>query len=505
MNSHNKRESGILLHLTSLPGEFGIGDLGFGAYSFVDLLEKMGQKLWQILPTNPPSDDSYSPYSTNSAFANNTLLISLEELKKDGLLSDKDFSNYPVCSKGRLELDKIIKPHSLLLNKAINNFEKKNNLDQKYQNFCNDNKYWLNNYAAFCCLSKKFNTTNWTLWDKKFRNFNDQAVYDFIKTNETQINRTKIAQFIFHDQWQRLKDYSNRKGIKIIGDIPIYVSHHSADVWSNQGLFKLNELGQMIKQSGCPPDFFDSNGQIWGHPIYNWAEHKKMNFKWWLDRIKHLNSMIDIIRIDHFNGFAKYWEIPAEDDNGLNGRWVDAPGDAFFELLFGEIEGCQIFAENLGEAATEADPLLNKYDIPGMMILQFSFGNGLKEPNIRPDLVLYTGTHDNDTAVGWFNNVSGRSNQNIKNEVLTDGECIKSILESDGREINWDMIRYSFKSTAKTVIIPMQDLIGLGSSERMNIPGTVNKNNWTWRFNPDLLSKDKEDRLLKLTLESERL
>ncbi len=505
MNSHYKRESGILLHLTSLPGDFGIGDLGPGAYSFVDLLEKMGQKLWQILPTNPPSDDSYSPYSTNSAFANNTLLISLDELKKDGLLFDKDFSNYPLCSVNRLELQKIIKPHSLLLDRAIDNFEKKNKPDQKYQNFCNNNKFWLDNYAAFCCLSKKFKTANWTQWDQKFRNFNDQIINQFIKKNKNQIKRIKIAQFIFYNQWQRLKDYSNRKGIKIIGDIPIYVSHHSADVWSNQALFKLNESGQMIKQSGCPPDLFDSNGQTWGHPIYNWGEHKKMNFKWWIDRIKHLDSMIDIIRIDHFNGFAKYWEIPAKDDNGLNGKWVKAPGDAFFELLFEEVKGCRIFAENLGEASPEADPLLSKYNIPGMMILQFSFGNGLIEPNINSDSVLYTGTHDNDTAVGWFNNLSHTNSQDIKIDALDEIERIKKILKSDGAEINWDMIAYSFKSAAKTVIIPMQDLIGLGSSERMNIPGTVNKNNWTWRFNPDQLLKDKEDRLLKLTTESERL
>jgi len=505
MNSHNKRESGILLHLTSLPGDFGIGDLGPGAYSFVDLLEKMGQKLWQILPTNPPSDDSYSPYSTNSAFANNTLLISLDELKKDGLLYDNDFSNYPLCSVNRLELQKIIKPHSLLLEKAINNFEKKNKPNQKYQNFCNKNKFWLDNYAAFCCLSKKFKTANWTLWDKKFRNYNDQVINQFIKKNKNQIKRIKIAQFIFHNQWQRLKDYSNRKGIKIIGDIPIYVSHHSADVWSNQDLFKLNKSGQMIKQSGCPPDLFDSNGQTWGHPIYNWEEHKKMNFKWWIDRIKHLDSMIDIIRIDHFNGFAKYWEIPAKENNGLNGKWVNAPGDAFLELLFEEVKDCRIFAENLGEAYTEADPLLSKYNIPGMMILQFSFGNGLKKPSINPDLVLYTGTHDNDTAVGWFNNLSHTNSQDIKIDALDEIERIKKILKSDGAEINWDMIAYSFKSAAKTVIIPMQDLIGLGSSGRMNIPGTVNKNNWTWRFNPDQLLKDKEDRLLKLTTESERL
>ena len=504
MNSNNKRESGILLHLTSLPSDFGIGDLGPGAYYFVDLLEKMGQKLWQILPTNPPSDDSYSPYSTDSAFANNTLLISLEELKKDGFLSDIDFIEYPTCSEIRLELDKILEPRLVLLEKAINNFWEKNKDNQRFKNFCDNNKYWLDNYAAFCCLSEKFRTKNWTLWDKKFRNFNEQVVHEFGKTNKIKINRVKIAQFFYHEQWQRLKDYSNKKGIKIIGDIPIYVSHHSADVWSNQNLFKLNGLGQMTKQSGCPPDLFDSNGQIWGHPIYDWEEHKKTNFKWWIDRIKHLDSMIDIIRIDHFNGFAKYWEIPAEDENGLNGSWIDSPGDDFFQLLFQKLKGCKIFAENLGEAAPYADPLLSKYNIPGMMILQFSFGNGLKEPNIKPDLVLYTGTHDNDTAVGWFNNISSRNSRDIRSNTLNETDCIKTILKSNGREINWDMIRYSFKSNAKTVIIPMQDLIGLGSSERMNVPGTVSKNNWTWRFRPNQLLKEKKERLLKLTIESER-
>ena len=428
----------------------------------------------------------------------------LDELKKDGFLSDIDFIEYPTCSEVRLELDRIVEPRLLLLEKAINNFWEKNKDNQRFKNFCDNNKYWLDNYAAFCCLSEKFRTKNWTLWDKKFRNFNEQVVHEFGKTNKIKINRVKIAQFFYHDQWQRLKDYSNKKGIKIIGDIPIYVSHHSADVWSNQNLFKLNGLGQMTKQSGCPPDLFDSNGQIWGHPIYDWAEHKKTNFKWWIDRIKHLDSMIDIIRIDHFNGFAKYWEIPAEDENGLNGSWIDAPGDDLFQLLFQKLKGCKIFAENLGEAAPDADPLLSKYNIPGMMILQFSFGNGLKKPNIKPDLVLYTGTHDNDTAVGWFNNISSRNSRYIRSNTLNETDCIKTILKSNGREINWDMIRYSFKSNAKTVIIPMQDLIGLGSSERMNVPGTVSKNNWTWRFRPNQLLKEKKERLLKLTIESER-
>ncbi|MBJ12615.1 MAG: 4-alpha-glucanotransferase [Candidatus Marinimicrobia bacterium] len=505
MVSDKKRQSGILLHVTSLPGNFGIGDIGPGAYYFVDLLEEMGQKLWQILPTNPPSDNSYSPYSTDSAFANNTLLISLEELKKDGLLSDNDLSNYPSCSKDRLEFDKIVKTHSLLINKAISNFKKHNKTNKKYQKFCENNKDWLNNYAAFCYLSEKFKTTNWTIWDSRYRIYNKQTINDFINSKRSALNKFKIAQFLFFDQWQNLKKYSNRKGIKIIGDIPIYVSHYSSDVWSNQSLFKIDKDGKMIKQSGCPPDFFEANGQVWGHPIYNWEEHEKRKFKWWINRIKHLSSMIDIIRIDHFNGFAKYWEIPARDNNGLNGIWINAPGNAFFKMLFNDIGQCEIFAENLGEAASEADPILKKYDIPGMMVLQFCFGDAEKEPQINPELVLYTGTHDNDTAVGWFDHLLCNIDKTSKDKFSIEKGRVRDILKSDGIEINWDMIKYAYRSVANTVIIPMQDLLGLDSSARMNVPGTVNKKNWTWRFDPDLLSKDKKDRLFNLTSESGRI
>ena len=500
MNSALTRQSGILLHLTSLPGPYGIGDLGPGAYSFVDCMKEMGQRLWQILPTNPPERLYHCPYSASSAFAGNVLLISLEELQKEGFLEDRDLVDFPECSKDRVEFDKVNPARMDLLRKAAGQFPKKASINMlaEFKDFCIQNQSWLDHYAMYCHLAEKFNHINWIHWSASLRSCDPKATQAEFDQHQQEIDQIKILQYFFYRQWQNLKKYANNKDVRIIGDIPIYVAHDSADVWANQELFKLDEVGHMIVQSGCPPDFFEKTGQLWGHPIYEWTAHESTQFSWWLARISYIYKMVDIIRIDHFNGFAKYWEVPAVDKNGINGYWMEAPGEKLLDTLTKELGVKPILAENLGEAAPDAEPLLKKFKIPGMKILQMSFGNGDNPAEMDPRNVVYTGTHDNDTTVGWFHNFSGQDNHHREGDIDWERKHALSIIGSDGSEIHWDMIKLALDSPADTAIIPLQDILGLGSTARMNTPGTVGQN-WDWRFDPDLLTPDLIERLLNLT------
>ena len=505
MNLESNRQSGILLHITSLPGPHGIGDLGQGAYSFVDSMKEMGQCLWQILPTNPPETIYYCPYSASSAFAGNVLLISLKELEKDGFLEGKDFVDFPQCAMDRVEFEKVNPVRNTLLQKAVDSFLKKapTSMQADLDNFCFQNQNWLDHYAMYCHLAEKYNHINWTQWSSPLSSFDPEVIQEEFEQNQKEIDRIKILQYFFYRQWKNLKQYANNKGVRIIGDVPIYVAHDSADVWANQELFKLDESGHMIVQSGCPPDFFKDTGQLWGHPIYDWATHESTRFSWWLKRISHIRKMVDIIRIDHFNGFAKYWEVPAKDKNGLNGYWMKAPGEKLLDTLTNELGKQPIFAENLGEAASDAEPLLKKFGIPGMKILQLSFGNGDIPIEMDSSNVIYTGTHDNDTTVGWFNNGGWKTNRHEGINVVRERKQVLSILGSDGSEVHWDMIKLALDSPANIAIIPLQDILGLDSTARMNTPGTVGQN-WEWRFDQGLLKPGLKERLLNLTISSGR-
>jgi 4-alpha-glucanotransferase len=500
MNSELNRQSGILLHLTSLPGPHGIGDLGQGAYSFVDSMKEMGQHLWQILPANPPENLYHCPYSASSAFAGNTLLISLEALQKDGFLESLDLADFPQCAKDRVEFDKVNPARRAILQKAADRFPKKATtaILTEFNDFCTQNQNWLDHYAMYCHLAEKYNHINWTQWSAPLRFCDPKAIQAEFDRHQQEINRIKILQYFFYRQWQNLKKYANNKGVRIIGDIPIYVAHDSADVWGNQELFKLDEAGHMTVQSGCPPDFFKETGQLWGHPIYDWTAHESTQFSWWIARISYIYKMVDIIRIDHFNGFAKYWEVPAMDKNGLNGYWMQAPGEKLLDTLTKELGMQPILAENLGEAAPDAEPLLKKFGIPGMKILQMSVGNDYNPAEMDSSNVVYTGTHDNDTTVGWFHTGTGQANLHTEGEIDWERKQALAILGSNGSEIHWDMIKLALNSPADTAIIPLQDILGLGSTARMNTPGTVGQN-WEWRFDPDLLTPGLKERLLNLT------
>ncbi len=500
------RESGVLLHITSLPGPYGLGDIGPEAFNFVDVLHKMGQSLWQILPLGD-TGSSICPYITISAFANNPLLISLDGLIDEGYLHKDDLKKIQNYPSDRVDYQKVYDDRYKILDTACTNFIKSSSAEtqQRFDAFCKENEYWLSEYILFQTLKKLNNDQHWITWQPR----HDPAGEDIIKENSIFIQKLMIQQFLFIEQWQKLKTYANEKGIRFVGDIPIYVSHDSVDVWANTELFKLDDHGKMKSQSGCPPDFFNAKGQVWGHPIYNWAAHEQSNYQWWIDRLRYLFNLVDIVRIDHFNGFAKYWEIPVEQNNDSIGKWVKGPGEKLLLTVKKSIGSKPIIAEDLGEATKDAKIIRDRFAIPGMKILQMSFGKEEQSNSLIPELnqkniVVYTGTHDNDTSIGWLHTKPGKGNTQTAAEITLERKHALKFLGTDGSEINWDFISLAMNSKANTVIITLQDILGLGTNARMNIPGTV-ENNWEWRFKKNKLTSNIIERMRTLTEESKRM
>ena len=500
------RESGVLLHITSLPGPYGLGDIGPEAFHFVDVLHEMGQSLWQILPLSD-TGSSICPYITVSTFANNPLLISLDGLIDEGYLHKDDLKKIQSYPSDRVDYQKVYDDRYKILDTACTSFIKSSSAEtrQRFDAFCKENEYWLSEYILFQTLKKLNNDQHWITWQPR----HDPAGEDIIKENSIFIQKLMIQQFLFIEQWQKLKTYANEKGIRFVGDIPIYVSHDSVDVWANTELFKLDDHGKMKSQSGCPPDFFNAKGQVWGHPIYNWAAHEKSNYQWWIDRLRYLFNLVDIVRIDHFNGFAKYWEIPVEQNNDSIGKWVKGPGEKLLLTVKKSIGSKPIIAEDLGEATKDAKIIRDRFAIPGMKILQMSFGKEEQSNSLIPELnqkniVVYTGTHDNDTSIGWLHTKPGKGNTQTAAEITLERKHALKFLGTDGSEINWDFISLAMNSKANTVIIPLQDILGLGTNARMNIPGTVG-NNWEWRFKKNKLTSNIIERMRTLTEESKRM
>jgi len=495
--SKTQRASGVLVHITSLPGPYGIGEIGDAAKKFVNDLAKMGQHYWQILPTNFPEKHN-SPYDTNSAFAQNPFLISLDELIKDGLIMRSDLNPMPEFSERKVEFEKLKTWKYSILKKAVTNFllGDEDNLIE-YRKFCNEHDFWLNDYALFMVIKDIEDQIDWTYWESGYKNRKKETIEDLELRYNSEIEEIKTLQFLFDRQWRSLKAHACKKGIKLIGDIPIYISFNSSDVWMNQELFKLDEDCKMKFQSGVPPDYFMESGQLWGHPIYDWQKHQDSNFSWWIDRINHMMKYVDIIRIDHFNGLAKYWEIPIEDVDATQGQWVEAKGSELLENVFKNNGNVNLIAEDLGEAAADAAILRNKHDIPGMSILQFSFYEIENLRDMEENTVLYTGTHDNDTSIGWYESLNDKLS---KNEIDT----LKNVLKSDLKEVNWHMIEYSLQSRAMTVIVPIQDILGLGSDARMNTPGTINDKNWSWRMNGSELKNSMMEKMKNITEKANR-
>jgi 4-alpha-glucanotransferase len=467
------RSSGVLLHPTSLPGPNGIGELGPEAYRFIDWLDSAGQKIWQVLPLGPTGYGD-SPYQCFSAFAGNPLLLSLERLVEREYLIDRDLATRPDFPVDRVDYGWVIHWKFPVLAQAAKRFFKAGREREPFQRFCEHNGSWLEPYARFMALK--------------------QPEYD------EDIHR--YWQFEFSRQWCALKDHCDKRGIRVMGDLPIYVAGDSADVWSHPELFELDENGKPTKVAGVPPDYFSATGQLWGNPIYRWDKLKETGYSWWIDRIRATLTQVDMIRLDHFRGFEAYWEVPAGEKTAQNGRWVKGPGIDMFEKAEAALGKLPIIAENLGVITPAVEAIRNHFGYPGMSILQFAFGSDPQAPTFRPhnyprEVVAYTGTHDNDTTVGWWNSEAGGSSTRSAEDIEKERAFTKGYLRTDGREINWVFIQTILGSVADTVLAPMQDVLGLGSEARMNLPGRPD-GNWQWRLRPEQMRPDDAERLREM-------
>jgi 4-alpha-glucanotransferase len=495
------RASGILLHPTSLPGKFGIGDFGEEASRFVDFLADAGQTYWQILPLGPTGYGD-SPYNCFSAFAGNTLLISPQKLVHDGLLTDQDIAARPELSGDRVDFGAVLKWKTPLLAKAYESFRNASGGERRgeFDSFCEEKASWLNDYALFRAVRSQQEYKPWFKWPDSLKHREENALNEVANNLKQQIEAEKFFQFLFFKQWFELKTYANSKDIKIIGDIPIFVALDSADVWCNQDQFKLNEDGSPKVVSGVPPDFFSATGQLWGNPIYDWDAMLDTGFGWWIARIRSTLEIADIIRIDHFRGFAATWEVPGEDETAVNGKWVEVPGKELFEAATNELGGLPVIVEDLGFMTPEVEKLRDSFGFPGMHILQSAFGGDAKNldlpHNYIKNCVAYPGTHDNDTIVGWFEGQN--TNEQKEQKLSTAGEHCLKYLATDGSEINWDFLRSAWSSVADTAIAQLQDILGLGNDARMNLPATTS-GNWNWRLPKNSLTDEIVSRLKDLT------
>ena len=497
------RASGILLHPTSLPGRFGGGDLGDEAYRFADFLGASGQSLWQVLPLGP-TDEGGSPYSSYSAFAGNTLLINPEKLVEDGLLERSDLVDLASHEIEHVDFDETRKTKNEFLGKAFERFQANDNaLRSSFASFDQENASWLDDYALFQALKKANGGAGWIEWERPLARREPAALSRARIERRDEIDAQKFFQYLFFKQWHALKAFCNHRGIRIIGDVPIFVAHDSADVWTNREQFKLDEHGRPTVVAGVPPDYFSDTGQFWGNPIYNWNRMREDGFAWWIARLRASFQLFDRVRLDHFRGFAACWEIPAGETTAQNGEWVQTPGRELLTAVSDALGDVAIIAEDLGVITPDVVELRKEFGFPGMRVLQFAFSSeddnvNLPE-NFDRDVVAYTGTHDNDTTVGWFNQLS---KMNTTDAEKTREFCL-NYLQSDGREINWDFIRAVLRSIADTAIIPLQDVLGLGSEARMNTPNTT-MGNWHWRFAGGSLTAEQAARLKRLTDENHR-
>ncbi len=489
-----KRGSGILLHITSLPSPFGIGDLGPDAYRFVDFLSETKQHFWQILPLTT-TDLLYgnSPYGSISAYAGNPLLVSPSLMVRDGLLTEEDIFPLTDFTKNKVNYEKVTNYKEKLFDLAYERFKMRT--DFEFQDFCKENSQWLEDYALFVALKGYLNKGIWSMWRPEIRDREEETLKTLKKLLHDKIEKEKFIQYLFFKQWLSLKRYCNQRDITVIGDVPIYVNYDSVDLWSNPGIFKLNDKKQPYVVAGVPPDYFSETGQLWGNPVYDWGRLKDRGYDWWIHRIEHNLRLFDLIRIDHFRGFVAYWEVRAGEKTAINGRWAKAPAEDFFGKLKERFAPLPIIAEDLGLITPDVREVMDTFGLPGMRVLLFAFGEDNPENpylphNVVPNCVFYTGTHDNNTIKGWF-------------EREARDEDKKRLFSYIGREIslegiNWEMIKLVMRSDANTAIFPMQDVLGLGEDARMNRPAT-SKGNWLWRYSSDEITPSIKERLKEMT------
>jgi len=497
------RSSGILLHPTSLPGRFGIGDLGYEAYNFIDFLSASGQSLWQVLPLGPTGYGD-SPYQCFSAFAGNPLLISPALLINDRLLSEAELGDIPDFRTSRVDFGRVIEFKNQLLAKAFVNFKaiSAGDLRTDFERFCHTSDWWLDDYSMFRALKDAHGGVAWTSWEPQFAARDPKAVAAARETLRDRIECEKFVQFLFFKQWSQLKEYCRERKIRIIGDAPIFVAFDSADVWGNPEQFKLDSRRQLLVQAGVPPDYFSKTGQLWGNPIYDWNAMRASGFRWWIHRLRVAFETVDILRIDHFRGFSASWEVPGQDDTAERGQWVHVPGRELFTTLQNVLGEMPIIAEDLGVITPDVEALRDDFGFPGMRVLQFAFRGDSKTidlpHNYIRNCVVYTGTHDNDTTVGWFNSKAGDGSTRSTADIERERAYCLAYLDTDGREIHWDLIRAAWSSVADMAVVPLQDVLGLGARARMNLPASE-QGNWQWRYRVGANSPKIAERLRNLT------
>jgi len=496
-----ERSAGILLHPTSLPGKFGIGDLGSEAYKFIDFLKEAGQTLWQVFPLGPTGYGD-SPYQCFSAFAGNPLLISQEKLKEDGFLSEEELENLPQSNPMKIDYGLIIDYKKSILHKAYNNFKNNaNGLEKDFEKFCDAQSGWLNDFALFMALKDYHGGAVWSSWEKGLVQRDKKVLEEWTNKLNDKIQFQKFVQFNFFRQWKSIRNYANENGVKIVGDMPIFIAYDSSDLWANKKYFTVDEEGNLTFIAGVPPDYFSETGQLWGNPLYKWDEMEKDDFLWWRNRFSSLFEIVDIVRIDHFRGFEAFWKIPGGEKTAQKGKWTKAPGEKLFRSLKKHLGELPILAEDLGVITPPVEELRDQFGFPGMKVLQFAFGTKMETKflphNYIPNCVVYTGTHDNDTTRAYFEKEKLNSG---KNNIYEHTQIYLNYFSDD---ILSELIRVAYASVANIVIIPMQDILNLGSEARMNFPSTTG-GNWSWRFTWDQISESLAKHYFGLTQLYER-
>ncbi|MDB5045938.1 MAG: 4-alpha-glucanotransferase [Deinococcus sp.] len=498
-----KRSSGVLLHPTSLPGPYGIGALGLHARQFVDWLASAGQAYWQVMPLGPTGYGD-SPYQAFSAFAGNPYLIDLETLHADGLLEDSDFMAVPDFDPIKVDFGLQYVWRNQMLDRAYAHYAYggSQNLKPDFEAFKAEEAAWLDDYALFMALKDSHGGLPWNAWEPATRDRETEALANASQALASPIERVKFIQFLFFQQWRAIRAYAAERKVHIVGDIPIFVAMDSSDAWANRDQFYFDDQGQPTVVAGVPPDYFSATGQLWGNPLYNWNNMQANGFKWWIERFEGSLKLFDLVRIDHFRGFAASWEIPFPAETAIQGEWVPAMGQEMFAAVREALGVLPIIAEDLGVITPDVEKLRDDFGFPGMAVLQFAFGGGdfsvndFLPENLRENQVVYTGTHDNDTTRGWWQHAEEQEKHNFR-----------TYTSSNPTEENFalQLTRMAFESRANLSIVPLQDLLNLGTEARMNLPGTTGDHNWTWRYqSSDLLSQTAAD-LRALTEETARL
>ena len=500
---HFERSAGVLLHVTSLPGACGIGDLGSGAFRFVDWLAEAGQSWWQVLPLGLPGErDANIPYYPQSSWAGSPLYVSFEELVKAGDLTAEELRGAKVAHAPKIKYAGVKALRRKLLTTAAKRFFGRQDRRETaaYKEFCRRESYWLEDWALFAAAKKHFPGKSWWQWPQALSQREVGALKTYRRELAESIAAEKYIQFRFFEQWDRLRSYAKKNGVRLIGDVPVYCAHDSADIWANRNMFKVDRNGKALRVGGVPPDYFSKTGQLWGNPVYNWPANRADRYRWWIARLKGLLRTVDVVRVDHFLGFNRYYEISARAKTAINGRWVKGPGDDLFKAIHRALGDVPFIAEDLGVITPEVIGLRDRWHLPGMRVLQFAFGGDPRE-NIHLPIwhtshsVVYPGTHDNDTCVGWY-----------KHAGLLEKHAFRRYAGSDGRRPHFDMTRLAFASVANLAVVAMQDVLGLDSSARLNTPGVIKDNfNYLWKLVPAQLSKASALRLRDLTVAYGRL